>query len=326
MQFGYDARPSFWQEVKSNSHLVIAAVGTAALLGVAGTALWLAMPAGDRQAFAQMAQPAPVVEPAAKAEPVEAKAASQPALASIEPTAPTKTTPKADAVAVPKMASVEEDLAALPANDPRWSGSTHKQARAPAESAEQANREAASPSTATAKAAGASAPVPTPDQAAAVAAYQPAQDEPAAQAAPEEQVPVHPKPDKAETAAIPVAKPAEPAEPAANESATQPGRILRDVTLRSGPKKGAAAIGTIPARTAVEVMSCQSWCQVVYKGKRGWIYKSFLDSKANRNSGAGDPVKTQSIDTKPPPAPAKVEKKVVPDPLDARRASGFGHT
>ena len=60
MQFGYDARPSFWQEVKSNSHLVIAAVGTAALLGVAGTALWLAMPAGDRQAFAQTEQPAPV--------------------------------------------------------------------------------------------------------------------------------------------------------------------------------------------------------------------------------------------------------------------------
>ena len=45
MQFGYDMRPSFWQEIRSNSHLVIAAVGTAALLGVAAVALWLALPA-----------------------------------------------------------------------------------------------------------------------------------------------------------------------------------------------------------------------------------------------------------------------------------------
>ena len=72
MQFSYDARPSFWQEVRSNSHLVIAAVGTAALLGVAGTALWLAMPAGDRQDFAQAEEPAPVSEPVAKADPAAA--------------------------------------------------------------------------------------------------------------------------------------------------------------------------------------------------------------------------------------------------------------
>ena len=52
MQFGYDMRPSFWQGVRTNSHLVIAAVGTAALLGVAGIALWLAFPANDRQASA----------------------------------------------------------------------------------------------------------------------------------------------------------------------------------------------------------------------------------------------------------------------------------
>ena len=55
MQFGYDMRPSFWQGVRSNSHLVIAAVGTAALLGVAGIALWLALPANERQAVAEPA-------------------------------------------------------------------------------------------------------------------------------------------------------------------------------------------------------------------------------------------------------------------------------
>ncbi|WP_404925094.1 hypothetical protein [Mesorhizobium sp. ORM16] len=61
MQFGYDMRPSFWQEVRSNSHLVIAAVGTAALLGVAAVALWLALPANERQAVANPEQAIPAV-------------------------------------------------------------------------------------------------------------------------------------------------------------------------------------------------------------------------------------------------------------------------
>ena len=46
--------------------------------------------------------------------------------------------------------------------------------------------------------------------------------------------------------------------------------------MRAGPKKGAAAIATVPAKTAVQVVSCEKWCQIVYNGKRGWIYKSFL--------------------------------------------------
>ena len=61
MQFGYDMRPSFWQEVRSNSHLVIAAIGTAALLGVAAVALWLALPANDRQAAASPEQTIPTI-------------------------------------------------------------------------------------------------------------------------------------------------------------------------------------------------------------------------------------------------------------------------
>ncbi|HMM63738.1 MAG TPA: SH3 domain-containing protein, partial [Mesorhizobium sp.] len=55
------------------------------------------------------------------------------------------------------------------------------------------------------------------------------------------------------------------------------GHIRRAVTLRAGPKKGAAPIGTLQAKTAVQVISCSKWCQVVYKGKTGWIYKTYLD-------------------------------------------------
>ena len=33
---------------------------------------------------------------------------------------------------------------------------------------------------------------------------------------------------------------------------------------------------SIPAKTAVQVISCKSWCEIVYKGRRGFIYKSFV--------------------------------------------------
>jgi hypothetical protein len=254
MPFSYDARPSFWQKVKSNSHLVIAAVGTVALLGVAGTALWLAMPAGDRQAFAQVEQPAAAA--GVPAEPAKTEAAGQPASASTE--SPAAATAGSGAVTLPA-AEAQDDVATLQASDPRWSGSTHKQARTQAEAAAQAQKEAA-PATIPAP-----PPVPTPEQAAAVAAYQsaPSGDDTTAPA----------KPDKAETAAIHAA---EPAKPAPAQDAAENGHILRAVTMRSGPKKGASAIGTIPAKAGVQVISCKSWCEVVYQGRHGFIYKSFL--------------------------------------------------
>lgn len=256
MPFSYDARPSFWQKVRSNSHLVIAAVGTVALLGVAGTALWLAMPSGERQAFAQVERPAADAEVTAEAEPATALATAKPSPAAIEPAAAAA---GADAVSLPT-AEAQDDIAALSANDPRWSGSTHKQARTQAEATAQAQKEAAPAATP------APPPLPTPEQAASVAAYQPPP-------ADEEPAPPQVKPDKAETAAIHAA---EPARPAASGNATENGHILRAVTMRSGPKKGAAAVGTIPARAGVQVISCKSWCEVVYKGKHGFIYKGFL--------------------------------------------------
>lgn len=53
-------------------------------------------------------------------------------------------------------------------------------------------------------------------------------------------------------------------------------RILRDVTMRASGSKNATPVGTIPAKATVELITCKSWCQVVYKGKRGWIYKGFV--------------------------------------------------
>ncbi|AZO46042.1 SH3 domain-containing protein [Mesorhizobium sp. M7D.F.Ca.US.005.01.1.1] len=271
MQFGYDMRPSFWQEVRSNSHLVIAAIGTAALLGVAAVALWLALPANDRQAAASPEQTIPTIPvKTTKIAPVGAAVAA----------AAVPQARKSDAVS-PSVAAAQTNVQALAANDPRWTGSQPKAASAsdapaPSQVANQAEQ--------------------APDKPTA-AFVQPAADtdastELAKVAAPTAAAGSHP--DGAQTAAIPTVQPQVPEQqPAAAESdgsqakakprklaAAGTGRILRTVTMRSGPKKNAAAIGTVPARTSVQVMSCKQWCQITYNGKTGWVYKSYIKTGA----------------------------------------------
>ncbi|MDR7033078.1 SH3 domain-containing protein [Mesorhizobium sp. BE184] len=250
MQYGYAARPSLWHDIKSQSHLIIAGVGTVALLGVAGGALWFAMPSGERQAFAD---PKP-------AQTTELASVAKPAIVAGKPQA--------------------ADVAAIPAKTP------------PSTLSKTASAEVAKPVVA---ASGVKAPRPIDEEAksAVVAtardaepeqgdtdqelAYANSSDKGDAGQAAEKLA----HPDGAETAAIPTPRPKTPAKQANTEKAEaetdgKSGQILRGVTMRSGPKKGASAIGTIPAKTSVEVLSCNQWCQVIYKGKRGWIYKSFV--------------------------------------------------
>jgi len=267
MQFGYDMRPSFWQEVRSNSHLVIAAVGTAALLGVAAVALWLALPTSERQAAASQEQSIPTIPvkttkivPAGTT--VAAATVPQPAR-------------KSDQV-TPTAAAAKANIQALAANDPRWTEAQPKPASA-------ASDQPAAPDQAE----------PAPDKPATAAAFaQSATDtdataELAKVAAPAPAATSNP--DGAKTAAIPQVQPQAPEQqPAASDDGSKAkakprkvaaagnGRILRAVTMRSGPKKNAAAIGTVPARTSVQVMNCKQWCQIVYNGKTGWIYKSYI--------------------------------------------------
>lgn len=240
MQYGYAARPSLWHDIKVHSHLIIAAVGTVALLGVAGGALWFAMPSGERQAFAD-SKPAQTTDVAVATKPVVPARKPRPAeLAAI----PAKTAPAA--AGKPAPAATEP----LPVDEK-------------AKSAVVATARDAEPEQG------------DTDQ---ELAYANSSDKGDAGKAAEKLA----HPDGAETAAIPTPKPKAPTKQAAApekaeaETDGKSGQILRGVTMRSGPKKGASAIDTIPAKTSVEVLSCSQWCQVIYKGKRGWIYKSFV--------------------------------------------------
>lgn len=89
-----------------------------------------------------------------------------------------------------------------------------------------------------------------------------------------------PKPVDMDAAEKPAAdEPAAVKQASAAQAAAPEGRktqILRDVTMRAAGKKGAKPIGTIPAKATVDLLQCSQWCQVIYKGKRGWVYKSFV--------------------------------------------------
>ncbi|WP_292410306.1 SH3 domain-containing protein [Mesorhizobium sp.] len=259
MQFGYDMQPRFWRQIRSNLHLVIAAFGTAALLGVAAVALWLALPASERQAVAspeQIVSSIPVkttriVPTAAAAAAARIEAAQQAAS-------------KTDAISSAVFAAKAE-IAALAPNDPRWTGS--------------------GPKTAAGQVAGQAEKADKPSTAAAFA--DPAAKTKVAALIAKVAAPAKAATDRAQTAAIPTPKPlpaaAQKDGAEAKVEAKQPsaaGRILRGVTMRTGPKNGAAAIVTIPAKTSVQVMGCKKWCEIVYNGKRGWIYKSFVKTGA----------------------------------------------
>jgi hypothetical protein len=48
------------------------------------------------------------------------------------------------------------------------------------------------------------------------------------------------------------------------------------VNLRSKPSKRGSVIAVIPRGSKIEVIDCKYWCNVKYKGKRGWVAKSYI--------------------------------------------------
>ncbi len=53
-------------------------------------------------------------------------------------------------------------------------------------------------------------------------------------------------------------------------------RVVSDVRMRAGPSNGEAVLATISRGRPVEVINCRQWCEVVFAGQRGWVYKGFL--------------------------------------------------
>lgn len=74
--------------------------------------------------------------------------------------------------------------------------------------------------------------------------------------------------------------------------------------MRSAGRSGARVVGTIPAGTKVNVTGdCSSWCKVTYKGRTGYVWRSFVGGrpttsrKRARNAAAAKPVKQATAAT-----------------------------
>jgi hypothetical protein len=93
----------------------------------------------------------------------------------------------------------------------------------------------------------------TPDEAVEEAAVDEAADEPVEEEAVEAEEPAAPK-----------------------VAATRTAAVTTDVNMRANPRNGATVIQVVPRRSTVEVIGCKYWCEVVYKGRRGFIYKGFV--------------------------------------------------
>lgn len=76
-------------------------------------------------------------------------------------------------------------------------------------------------------------------------------------------------------APLPPTKPTEiaSADTAPKDADARAARISMDVTLRSGPRRSASAIGTLSEGTKVTLYSCKSWCEVSSGDKRGFVYR-----------------------------------------------------
>jgi hypothetical protein len=63
--------------------------------------------------------------------------------------------------------------------------------------------------------------------------------------------------------------------------ATRVARTISDVRMRAGPSNGQAVVAAIPGGSALEVIKCRAWCEVVFAGQRGWVYKGFIGTEAS---------------------------------------------
>ena len=142
--------------------------------------------------------------------------------------------------------------------------------------------------------------------------------------------------DETETAAIApdqvkpkrvAKKPKKPAETSGDDNAaTPPGlkaptrtvQLGKGVNMRSRPKSGSSVLTVIPKGAAVDLIGCKAWCEVVYKNRRGYIYKAFVGASSGAQTKKASKTKTVfTVDAKPP-EPVAPTKPVVKPVLEVK--------
>jgi hypothetical protein len=94
-------------------------------------------------------------------------------------------------------------------------------------------------------------------------------------------------PSPAPAAEEPNASQPEPAGDKANDTPkpTRTARVNTDVNMRAAPDNNAEVLAVAPRGSSVDVIRCRAWCEVVFKGKRGFIYKGFIEGGTAASGG-----------------------------------------
>jgi hypothetical protein len=117
------------------------------------------------------------------------------------------------------------------------------------------------------------------------------------------------QPDRQETAAVPVP----PQKPEAGRRAPSgTALMIADANIRSRPQKGAKVIGTVPDGTRVELVSCDGWCEIVVRGKRGFVWGEFVQQGRSK-------VRVEPVSSKAPSKPDVVPAAEAVPQIDANR-------
>lgn len=70
-------------------------------------------------------------------------------------------------------------------------------------------------------------------------------------------------------------------------------QITKGVNMRSRPKSGSSVISVVPKGAAVQLAgNCKSWCQIVYKGQRGYVFRDFIGGGRTAKASASNDAKT----------------------------------
>lgn len=107
----------------------------------------------------------------------------------------------------------------------------------------------------------------------------------------------------------------------------RPAQVTKAANMRSRPKSGSGIVMVVPRSATVQLVGCKVWCEIVYKGRRGYVYKDFVggggrtasaSSKAKASSAKPKAVKTadKTADIDPAALPG-VETQTI-KPLSTR--------
>lgn len=58
---------------------------------------------------------------------------------------------------------------------------------------------------------------------------------------------------------------------------TRTASVNTDVNMRARPDNDAEVLAVVPKGRSVDVIRCRAWCEVTFEGKRGFIYKGFIE-------------------------------------------------